>query len=549
MSKPKGILIFNRHHKFLSNLLKNEECPIFETANPLESLNILQKEDIGIVFASHDIEGIESSEFKILVEKIKPGVNTLFIAPFSEKDKDFSINTQDFLNLVHNYITTECKLSRELTELKNFSYSLADRLLQIFDVHDMYFFNNDHFVAELSFKIAFRMGLDESLAESIRMAALLRDLGMVGIERQILEGTQRLNQSELTPIKEHPIHTMQILRQVKFPWNLDSIISQHHERYDGKGYPMGLKAREISIGARILSITDAYYAMTTDRPYRKAISREKVIQEIVKHAGTQFDPEVVEVFLSVIKEEPSETAIKKNILIFERENNIAALIKLSATGNEMEIAHVTSSIDAMGYIRQKSPDLIIADVESLEPDAFVRFYNAVQKIRTAIPHRFLFITSDKDHISHFNGNVDYILKPLNLNKLTVKIKNLLFETPPTYPHEETRGLVGSLEEFTLTDIVQILSLGLKTAKVEITKGKENGTLYLLNGKIVYVSAGDLKGPEAFFELIRWEDGRFCIIHGETTNDINVTVDTMHLLLEATTVLDEKKSNKNQISAY
>lgn len=557
MNNSKGILIFNKNSRgrqFLKTLLKTEDCPVFDTPNALEALNILRKEDIGIVLASRDLEGMDSLEFKALVEKIRPGVNTILIPSFLEKDKEFPINTLEFMNLVRKHIKSEGQLTRELADVRQFAYSIVDRLLQIFEVNDRYFFNNDHLVSELARKIAVKMGLEENLIESIQMAALLRDLGMVGIQHQILEGNKKLNQSELTPIREHPIHTIQILRQVKFPWNLDSIISQHHERYDGSGYPLSLIGRQISIGARILCVADAYYAMTTDRPYRKALSKERAIQEIKKNAGSQFDPEVVEIFLSVIKEEPAEIIQKKNILIFERDPNIAALIKLSTNADEMEVAHVMSSIDAIVYIRQKRPDLIIADVESLEPDAFIRFYTTAQQIIAASNKQFLLITPEKESTPRFNGNVDYISKPLNINKLALKISTLLFKAMvPSLPQEAACGLTGSLEEFSLVDIVQILSLGLKTARVEITRGQEKGMLYLLHGQIAHATAGNLRGPEAFFALVTWQTGRFCILHGQISSETNVTVDTMHLLLEAAVAMDEKKAGKfsaeENITAY
>lgn len=525
----------------LKSLLKQENCTVYDTPHALEALNIIRKENIGVVLASKDIEGMDGLEFKALVDKIRAGVNTIIIPPFSEKSSEFLINIQELLNLIRDYLKTEGMLNRELTDLKQFSYSLADRLLQIFEVNDRYSFNNDHLVSELSRKIAMKMELEENLIDAIQMGALLRDLGMVGIQHQIMEGIRRLNQHELTPVKEHPIHTVQILRQVRFPWNLESIISQHHERYDGNGYPLGLKGRGISIGARILAVTDAYYAMTTDRAYRRALSKDKAVQEIKKNAGSQFDPEVVEIFLAVIKEEPAKISQKKNILIFEREPNVAALIKLSMTANDIDIAHVTSSIDAIVSVRQKRPDLVIADIESLEADAFMRFYNTVQQITAAFGQQFLFIIPDKNNLPSLNGNVDYISKPLDINKLALKIRTLLLKAhPPLLPPEEPHGLTGSVEEFSLTDIIQILCLGIKTAKIEITKGQEKGKIYLLHGKVVYAETSKLRGPDAFLELVRWETGRFSIMHGQVANETNVTVDTMHLLLEATTAAEQKK---------
>jgi response regulator RpfG family c-di-GMP phosphodiesterase len=381
------------------------------------------------------------------------------------------------------------------------------------------------------------------------MASLLRDLGRVVIHQQILEETKRLDQTELTPIKAHPIHTMQILRHVRFPWNLDSIISQHHEHYDGSGYPMGLKGREISIGARIINVADAYYAMITDRPYRRALEKDKAIAEIRKSAGSQFDPEVVEVFLSIISQEASDTTLKKRILIFERELNVAAMIKLGAASDDIEVIHATSSIEAISRMRQKEPQVIIADTDALEAETFMRFYQTARQTVAAGRH-FLLIVPDKEYLERFDGEVDYVVKPIHMEQIIAKIRGLLSDMAEPTQREEMRGLNGNIEDFSLTDIIQILSLGLKTAKVEITRDGEKGMLYLLRGKIIHASAGNRKGPEAFFELVKWERGNFFILHGQTTNDVNVTLDTMHLLMEACTILDNNQMNKGpQLKKY
>ena len=551
MAESVGILIFNKNEeerRALSILMKTEDNRVFDTSDPLEALHLLQKDNIAVILAGHET-GIARKEFKGLIDKIKPGVSVIFTSPFSPKEKEFSVNIEEFVKLINDYLNNETILFRDLSAIRQFSYALADRLLQIFAVNDKYFFNNDHLVAELSGKIAEKMGLEDDIVEAIRMAALLRDLGRVVIHQQILEETKRLDQTELTPIKAHAIHTMQILRHVRFPWNLDTIISQHHEHYDGSGYPMGLKGREISIGARIINVVDAYYAITTDRPYRRALPKDKAISEIKKNAGSQFDPEVVEMFLSIIGEEVSEAAPKKRVLIFERELNVAAMIKLGTTVDDIEVIHATSSIEAISRIRQKNPQVVVADTEALELETFRRFYQTARQTMRD-DSRFLLLVPDKDFVSQFKERVDYIVKPINMEQITLKIKGLLFDVPLPGPLEQMKGLTGRLEDFNLTDIIQILSLGLKTAKVEITRDNEKGLLYLLRGKIVHASAGNLRGPEAFFELIRWERGVFHILHGQVANEVNVTLDTMHLLMEACTILDEKQATKGpQLQKY
>jgi len=137
------------------------------------------------------------------------------------------------------------------------------------------------------------------------------------------------------------------------------------------------------------------------------------------------------------------------------------------------------------------------------------------------------------------GDVEYISKPIDIGKLTHKIHELISRSPAPAPREPKEGLTGKIEEFSLPDIIQILSLGLKTAKVEIEGERGSGKLYILNGKIVHASTGNLRGANAFLEIVNWETGQFCIKHGLVTDDINVTTSTNTLLLEANKNIDRE----------
>jgi HD-GYP domain-containing protein (c-di-GMP phosphodiesterase class II) len=546
VSRSKGVLIFNKNEQernFLRFLLKTEDDGVFDTADSLEALRIVQEENIGLMLVGSELKGMSRLDFKNLIEKLRPGVNIIFISPFPDKVEEFSINVKEFLKLVKDYLKNMDIVDSELSRMKTFSHAIVDRLMQIFTVNDKFFFNNNHLVSELSGKIARRMGLDESLVEAIQMAALLRDLGKLMIHQQILDENRTLNHIELTPMRAHPTYTVQMLKQVNFPWNLDSIIGQHHESYDGSGYPLGIKGRAISIGARIISVADAYYAMTTDRPYRKAMGKEQALLEIRKKAGSQFDPEVAEIVLSLAPEEAFQMLEKKVVLICEHEANIATMVKLSVPVQEMEIVHVTNSIDAFSYIRRMKPQLVITDIEALGPKALVKFYQTIQQVDSKAD--FLVIAPDEDSIRNLTVDVDYIFRPVNIADLTEKIRSMLLGYSPPPPREKDRGLSGNIEDFGLSDIIQILSLGLKTAKVEIVRDQEKGILYLAHGKIVHASVRNLKGREAFFELMGWEKGGFTIIHGQQTTEVNVTSDTVHLLLEAARILDERNASKKK----
>ncbi|UCD15114.1 MAG: diguanylate cyclase [Candidatus Omnitrophota bacterium] len=150
-------------------------------------------------------------------------------------------------------------------------------------------------------KIARELKFPEAEIENIKPAAVLHDLGKVGIEESILSKKGPLTDHERKMIETHPSIGAEILRGIHILRGMIPAILYHHERYDGKGYPLGLKGEEIPLSARIIAIADVYQALVSDRPYRKAFSREEAIEIIKKESGKQFDPNIVKVFLKVIK--------------------------------------------------------------------------------------------------------------------------------------------------------------------------------------------------------------------------------------------------------
>jgi HD-GYP domain-containing protein (c-di-GMP phosphodiesterase class II) len=157
--------------------------------------------------------------------------------------------------------------------------------------------------------VAEQMGLSSDRVWSTRFAGLLHDLGKAGISKRILNKPGKLTEEEFAEIKEHPpLGSMMIVSEVEALQQLVPIVRHHHERFDGNGYPDRLAGQEIPLEARILGVVDAFDAMTHDRPYRSALSREKAIAELERGAGTQFDPAVVETFLALVKRRSEEMA-------------------------------------------------------------------------------------------------------------------------------------------------------------------------------------------------------------------------------------------------
>lgn len=161
-------------------------------------------------------------------------------------------------------------------------------------------------VQEYAEIIASAAHLPEEKIENIKTAALLHDIGKVGISDNILKKPFSLSFDEYEEIKKHAVIGSEIIEGVDFLRDISIIIKQHHERYDGKGYPLGLQADEIRLEASILAIADVYDAMTSERPYRKAMSQDEAIAELRRNAGTQFDPILIEYFLKALEKEKEE---------------------------------------------------------------------------------------------------------------------------------------------------------------------------------------------------------------------------------------------------
>jgi putative nucleotidyltransferase with HDIG domain len=154
-------------------------------------------------------------------------------------------------------------------------------------------------VSEMAGRLAEALDCDPHTVEDLRQVGWYHDIGKIALSPETLTCTGPLSADQWNEIERHPEIGYRILNSVHEMTEFAEIILSHHERFDGTGYPKGLAGERIPIEARILSICDAYDAMTTVRPYREAMSREEAIEELLAHAGTQFDPQIVSVFIEI----------------------------------------------------------------------------------------------------------------------------------------------------------------------------------------------------------------------------------------------------------
>ena len=160
-------------------------------------------------------------------------------------------------------------------------------------------------VTEYAVKIGKEMGFSEDDLEKLKIAGLLHDIGKIGTYDGVLDKPGKLTDEEYEMLKRHPVKGADVLSPISQLRDIIPWIKGHHERYDGKGYPDGLKGEEIPLQARILSVADTFDSMTAERPYRRTPGKELAIEELKKCSGTQFDPKVVKAFLKVLEEKGS----------------------------------------------------------------------------------------------------------------------------------------------------------------------------------------------------------------------------------------------------
>lgn len=186
-------------------------------------------------------------------------------------------------------------------KIKNMYVSTIQAFNSVMEAKDPYTYGHGARVGRYAVELAEAYGLAPAKIQDIKYASLLHDIGKIGVNDSILNKPSKLTEEEYDEIKMHPETGAEIIRKVDFLKNASVMIRYHHERYDGKGYPEGLIGEEIPIGSSIIGVVDAFDAMTSERPYRSAITKKAACQEIKRNSGSQFHPELADLFCKIIE--------------------------------------------------------------------------------------------------------------------------------------------------------------------------------------------------------------------------------------------------------
>jgi HD-GYP domain-containing protein (c-di-GMP phosphodiesterase class II) len=215
------------------------------------------------------------------------------------------IESSDSTLLLEPWSTAALRIKSVEEQVSALRTSLICALNQLLDLKDLNTGVHSTRLAEWALHVATELGLDESAHSDIEVAALLHDIGKIGIPDAILNKPAKLSDREYAVMKKHPEYGWAVLRHVPGMERASLMILHHHESFDGRGYPAGLKGDEIPVISRIVSVIDAFDAMVSNRPYRAGLPVEEAIRRLVVGRGRQFDPEVLDSFLPLAHAELS----------------------------------------------------------------------------------------------------------------------------------------------------------------------------------------------------------------------------------------------------
>ena len=245
---------------------------------------------ISVGVASYPKDGTSSEE---ILDKAD---SAMYAAKRSGRNQSVVYSKKDNANF--NYLNNN-EMERIEDSIRTAYFSAIYALAATIDAKDHYTYGHSENVSSYAVALAKAAGFDEERIDIVKNAGLLHDIGKIGVPESILTKTEALTAEEYEVMKRHVDMSISIIKHVPNLIKVIPAIMSHHERYDGKGYPRGIKGDNIPIEGRCLCIVDAFDAMTTDRPYRKALSVEAALAELSKYSGTQFDPQLTEKFISL----------------------------------------------------------------------------------------------------------------------------------------------------------------------------------------------------------------------------------------------------------
>jgi response regulator RpfG family c-di-GMP phosphodiesterase len=554
-----------RVRETLAGELWNLGFSVTRAVNGAEAERVVHSVSVDAVLTESDLPDMSGTELAARLRQIRPDCRVVVLTSFDQVknspeqmrfgEEDYLLHSKQLLHLLDAAnATSDNKEACAIYERGNQALvQVVDVLVGLLEIDDRFFGGFSHQVMLLARDMAEEISGEEDAVMETVIATLLRDVGKVDVEPEVLAEEGMYTKEQEERMRAHVDGSVRLFEHVQFPWKVLPIIRHHHERYDGKGYPDGLSGREIPMGARIISVVDAYMALTSGRLHRAPLEADQALSLLVSESGRQFDPEIVETLQRVLdrRQAGRRTKGKPRILVAEPRGDFRMLIKMRLLNEGYKVAEAAGIEEVMEGLLKDPPDLALVDLDANEDDAF-RLLDEMREDESLCRIPLAFLSRREERILKLKalrmGVDDFLKKDEDLEELTARVGAILTREAvrrdgPARP--KRRGITGDLHTLSLPDIIQTLVMGMKTACVTLNRDGLTGSVWFENGAVRHAKTHDEVGEDAFLEMVRWTTGEFVIEHGIHSKEISIKRDTMYLLMEGMRMLDEAHKGEEQ----
>ena len=537
---------------------------VTRAANGAEAERVVQSVSLDAAIIESHLPDMSAEDLQQRIKRVRPDCRVATVSSFEQiknspaqlkyGTNDYLLNVEQLLPLLGAPFESNEGATDTFAERGNDALiGVVDVLVGLLELEDAYFGGMSHRAMTLARQVAEELVTDSQTVQEVVLATLLRDVGKVGVAPEVFSEPGQLTDEQKRSMQDHVQASVRLFEHIDFPWKTLPIIRHHHERYDGGGYPDGLRAREIPMGARIVAVVDTFVALTSDRTHRDALDAEAALQQLISQAGRQYDPEVVEAFQRVIDKrfETKGPDSKPVALVADEQKEFRKLLKMRLINEGLEVRETRDCAGALKIMLKSPPDIAIVNMDA-DPDEAFGMLSELRSDKTLCRLPLVFMTRSSDRVQKLRalreGVDDYVNKDDDVETLVARFQNILTRESIRRDGASRvrRGITGDLENLGLPDIVQTLAMGMKSAHVAVTTADANGSIWFENGAAVHAQSGDEEGEQAFYKIVTWTAGEFVIEHGVKSKKNTLTRDTMYLLMEGLRLMDETAASKEAV---
>jgi response regulator RpfG family c-di-GMP phosphodiesterase len=399
-------------------------------------------------------------------------------------------------------------------------------------------------VARLLRRVAERMSLDRAETQAMIVAGHIHDLGKMGQFHLTALNCAEYEGHRVAAMKAYDT-PLRLLEAVRLTASIKNAVFHMYERVDGRGFPDKLVGKEIPLGARLLSVADTYADLTQNprNPFRKVLGPAEAMNVLLKHKGTIFDPSILDLFKALVLGEDMKAkllASRYRVLLVDADPEESTVLELRMveqgfdvkTARSVETARKLATADGADF------DLVVCELELPDADGLA-FLSEARQEAWGRDMPWVVHTSKQGRAEANRafelGAMDFVAKPVQADVLVAKLKAMLDQWSTG---RGAKGVSGSLREMGLPDIVQVLFHGRKTGKLNVRSAGKNGEIHFLEGNIANAIIGDVTGADAFYALLKFEEGDFALDPGFTPPKRVMVESSEALLLEGMRRMDE-----------